>query len=62
LGAGAAPFASQSEAMKVAVGFSPRGGQRKKRRRVATLEELDWLFGSGVAPRRAVSPDDYSVG
>src|SRR2546422_11570107 len=28
----------------------------------ATLEGLDWLFGSGVAPRRAAFPDHYPVG
>jgi hypothetical protein len=54
-------YASQGEAMTV-VGFSPRGGNAKIRRRGATLEELDWLFGSGVAPRRAPFPLHHSVG
>ncbi len=53
---GSAGSASQSEAMRVAVGFSPRGGSAKTGRRGATLEELDWLFGSSVAPRRAPFP------
>jgi len=42
--------------------FSPRGGRAKTGRRGATLEGLDWLFGSGVAPRRAAFPDHYPVG
>src|SRR5437762_9722315 len=42
--------------MMVAVGFSPRGGSGKTGRRGATLEGLDWLFGSGVAPRRVPFP------
>src|SRR6266496_2145955 len=50
---GAGGSASQSEAMMVAVGFSPRGGSAKPGSRGATLEGIDWLFGSGVAPRRA---------
>src|SRR3989442_3675658 len=59
---GIAVSASQSEAMTVAVGFSPPGGSPKSRRRGATLEGLDWLFGSGVAPRRAPFPHHHSVG
>jgi hypothetical protein len=51
--------ASQSEAMKVAVGFSPREVNAKTGRRGATHEGLDWLFCSGVAPRRAAFPDDF---
>src|SRR6266516_4414755 len=43
-------------------GLSPRGGSAKTGRRGATLEGLDWLFGSGVAPRRAPFPHHYSVG
>ena len=54
--------ASQSEAMTVAVGFSPREVSAKTVRRGATLEGLDWLFGSSVAPRRAPFPQHYSVG
>ena len=53
---GTAGTASQSEAMTVAVGLSPRGGSAKTGRRGATLEKLDWLFGSSVAPRRAPFP------
>src|SRR5437879_2331070 len=48
--------------MTVAVGFTPRGGSARTGRRGATLEELDWLFGSGVATRRAAFPDHYPVG
>jgi len=54
--------ASQSEAMTVGVGFSPRRGSAKTGRRGATLEGIDWLFRSGVAPRRASFPHHYSVG
>src|SRR5207247_1820664 len=54
--------ASLSEAMTVAVGLSPRGGNATTGRRGATLEGLDWLFGSGVAPRRAPFAQHYSVG
>ena len=32
------------------------GRERKNRRRGATLEGLDWLLASGVAPRRLPSP------
>src|SRR5206468_12918349 len=59
---GSAGSASQSEAMTIAVGFSPRGGSAKTGRRGATLEGLDWLLASGVAPRRAPFPHHYSVG
>src|SRR5436189_5502019 len=59
---GCAGSASQREAMMVAAGFSPRGGSAKTGRRGATLEGLDWLFGSGVAPRRAPFLHHYSVG
>jgi len=48
--------------MTVAVGFSPRGGSAKTGRRGATLDGIDWLLGSGVAPRRAAFPDHYPVG
>src|SRR5213592_258902 len=54
--------ASQSEAMTVAVGLSPREGSAITGRRGATLEGLDSIFGSGVAPRRAPYPHPYSVG
>ena len=57
-----AACASQSEAVTVAVGFSPRGGSPQTGRRGATLEGIDCLFGSGVAPRRAPFPHHYSVG
>src|SRR6266516_3546771 len=43
-------------------GFSPRGGSAKTGRRGATLEGLDWLLGSGVAPRRAPFAHHYSAG
>jgi len=56
---GAAGSASQSEAMTLAVGSSPRGGCAKTGRRGATLEGLDWFVRSGVAPRRASFPDLY---
>jgi len=42
--------------MTVAVGFSPRELSAITKRRGATLEGLDWLFGSSVAPRRAPFP------
>src|SRR5437867_12611365 len=48
--------------MTVAVGLSARGRSTKTGRRGATLEGIDWLFGSGVAPRRALFPNHHSVG
>jgi len=43
-------------------GLEPTVGSAKTGRRGATLEGLDWLLGSGVAPRRATFPHHYSVG
>src|SRR5882724_11150932 len=59
---GSSGSALQSEAMTVALGFSPRRGNPTSGRRGATLEWIDWLFGSGVAPRRAPFSHHYSVG
>ena len=56
---GTADSASQSEAMTVAVGLSPRGVSAKTYRRGATHEGLNWLFGSGVAPRGVAVPDHH---
>jgi hypothetical protein len=53
---------SQSEAVKVAVGFSPRTGTRKLSRRVATGEEL--LGAHLMFTRRSATPTlhDYIRG
>ena len=56
---GRAPAALGRGALHV---LSPRGGSAKTGRRGATLEGIDCLFGSGVAPRRAPFPHHYSVG